>query len=166
MVLLNVGELALFADDVDEARNTLARFLTFAQEFDDPFHEAAALINLGIADLLGGEPTASISAFRRAIYVARNIGSEYLTLASVDGLAAAVADKAPARAARLFAASDALRARTGLPRSWGEQALYQPRIDALKGTLTQGEESEIPGEVQDITDVMSMAKDLLDEGEA
>ncbi|MCA1703879.1 MAG: hypothetical protein LC808_11685 [Actinobacteria bacterium] len=100
-----------------------------------------------------------IAAFRRALDIAHGIGSMYLALASVDGLAAAMANDHPLKAARLFVASDALRERAGLPRSAGEHALYAPYIQALVGELTPEERARVSHNVQDLNDVTALARE-------
>jgi hypothetical protein len=136
----------------------VANQITLAQEVEDPFFDAAALVNLGIVHVLEGHAAEGIAAFQRGLEVTTGIGSTYLAVSSLDGLAAALEEKHPAKAARLFAASDALRARTGVPRSTGELALYQPCIDALQGELTREEEAEVSQQVQDLTDAVIFAE--------
>lgn len=158
MALLGVGELAMFARHCGEARETLLRVVAFAQEFHDPFHEAAALTNLGIIDMLQGRPMSGIAALRRALDLARDIGSMYLALASVDGLAAAMANNHPSKAARLFVASDALREREGLPRSASEQELYDSYIRTVVVKLTPEERARVCREVQGLNDLTALAQ--------
>jgi hypothetical protein len=94
----------------------------------------------------------------------KSIGSTYLIVSCLDGLAAAVGDREPVTAARLFANSDALRSRAGgLSRSPGEQALYQPRIDALEGVLTRDAKGKVRGGVHNLPDVVAFARQLVDE---
>jgi predicted ATPase/class 3 adenylate cyclase/Tfp pilus assembly protein PilF len=162
MAVLNGGELAAFAHDFDEARDALQRVLALAEEFDDPFYEAAAVLNLGIVDVLEGRVLEATSSFYRSLEAAQRIGSTYLVVSCLDGLAAAVEDKGPSAAAQLFAASDALRGRAGLPRSSGEQGIYQHRIEALEGMLTDEDKAEVGREVNEIHDVIPFARQLVD----
>ena len=158
MVLLNMGELETFARRYGEARRTLHRVVDLAQEFGDPTLEAGALVNLGIVDVLEGHPAGAIAAFKRAFDLATGMGSTYFAVSALDGLAVAVGDKDPVSAARLFAASDALRARAGVPRSSREQALYQPHIDACREALTPEEGAEASHDVRDLAEVASLVR--------
>jgi len=157
MALLNAGELSAFTCKCREARDALERVRTLAEEFHDPSYEAGALLNLGIVNVLERRPTDGMTSFQRALELASRIGSTYLAVGCLDGLALALGDDLPT-AARLFAASDAMRARADLPRSSGEKALFQPQIDALGGVLTEEARAEIHRQIEEVGDLMSFAR--------
>jgi predicted ATPase/class 3 adenylate cyclase len=132
MALISLGEVAAFNRRLHEAKNALQRVIPLAQELSDGFSKAAALINLGIAELLEGENDHAMTHFHQAMIEAAARDSPYLVVGCLDGMAAAaMLDNDVGKAACLFAASDHLRADAGIPRSSGEETLYQPYIDAL-----------------------------------
>ncbi len=98
MVLLNLGELETFARRQGEARRTLHHVVDLAQELGDPTIEAGALVNLGIVDLLEGHTVGAIAACKRAFDLATGMGSTYLAVSALDGLAAAIGDGDPVHA--------------------------------------------------------------------
>jgi predicted ATPase/class 3 adenylate cyclase len=158
MALLNVGEAAAFGGEQERARSSLHHVLALAEELKDPLYEAGSLINLGIADLLLCRPQNAIHAFRRALNVASSLGSIYITVGCLDGLAAALRDTDVIQAARLFAASNSLRARGGLPRSTAEEALYRPQIDALRRQGTREEQEKVMQEAPSLEDAVVAAQ--------
>jgi hypothetical protein len=91
-----------------------------------------------------------------------NIGSTHVVVSCLDGLAATLAGKDIVKAARLFAASDNLRARAGLLRSSGEQGLYQPHVDALDQKLTSRERADLEQEVVTLGEAVIVAQTAVD----
>jgi tetratricopeptide (TPR) repeat protein len=158
MALLNLGWTAAFAREFEDARDYLGRTLKLAQELADPSFEAGAWINLGIVDLLMNEPQKAIPRFQRALNKAIDTGSTYVVVDCLDGLAAAVGGKDTLKAFHLFAASEAIRARSDLPRSSAEQSLYQPRIDVLKDQLTREQQAEVLREGLTLEDAILAAQ--------
>ncbi|MDP9226314.1 MAG: NB-ARC domain-containing protein [Actinomycetota bacterium] len=157
MALLNLGEAAAFGGEQDSARSSLHRVLALAQELKDPLYEAGSLINLGIVDLLMNEPQKAIPKFKRALSKGADTESTYEVVSCLDGLAAAIGGKDIVKASRLFAASDSLRARAGLPRSLAEEALYQPKIDALRRQGTSEEQDKVMQEEPSLEDAVVAA---------
>jgi tetratricopeptide (TPR) repeat protein len=157
MALLNLGETAAFDGEQERARSSLHRVLALAQELKDPLYEAGSLVNLGIADLLGCRPENAIRGFRRALKVATDLGSIYLLVGCLDGLAAALRDIDPVSATRLFAASNSLRARVDVPRSQAEEALYQPQIDALRREGIEEEQKKVMQDAPSLKDAVLAA---------
>jgi tetratricopeptide (TPR) repeat protein len=162
MALLNLGWTAAFAREFGDARDYLGRTLKLAQELADPSFEAGAWINLGIVDLLMNEPQKAVPRFQRALNKAIDTGSTYVVVDCLDGLAAAVGGRDTLKAFRLFAASQAIRARSDLPRSSAEQSLYQPHIDVLKHQLTHEQQAEVLRERLTLEDAILAAQAAAD----
>jgi predicted ATPase/class 3 adenylate cyclase len=136
MALLSLGEIAAFAGRQQQSRTALDRVLTLSRQLGDTFYEVGALINLGIADLMEGHHEDAARRFQSALVAGSGLGSTYLVVGCLDGLAAALGETDPESAARLLAASDNLRAHTGILRSSAERTFYQPHIDALRQQFT------------------------------
>jgi predicted ATPase/class 3 adenylate cyclase len=136
MALLSLGEIAAFAGRQQQSRTALDQVLTLSRQLGDTFYEAGALINLGIADLMEGHHQDAARRFQSALEAGNRLGSTYLIVGCLDGLAAALVQTDPGSAARLFDASDNLRAHSGILRSSAERTFYQPHIDALRQQLT------------------------------
>jgi hypothetical protein len=77
-------------DKLDEAKEGLHRALALPEELRDQFSQAAALINLGIVDILDADSESAIHRFQRALIKGANMGSTYVVVSCPDGLAAAV----------------------------------------------------------------------------
>ena len=95
--------------------------------------------NLGIVHVLEGRPQDGIAVFQRALDVATRIGSTYLALGCLDGMAAAMSHKQSETPGSPFRCKRRLTSTRWSAKVGGEQALYQPYIDALKGALTREE---------------------------
>jgi hypothetical protein len=99
----------------------VANQITLAQEVEDPFFDAAALVNLGIVHVLEGHAAEGIAAFQRGLEVTTGIGSTYLAVSSLDGLAAALEESIQQRRLGFLQQATHLeRARVsqGRPVSW------------------------------------------------
>ncbi len=160
MTLISLGEVTAFNRRLDEARNALQRVIQLAHELSDGFYQAAALINLGIVEVLEGEKDHAITHFQQALTEAGNYNSTYLVLGCLDGMAAAIIDDDVVKAARLFAASDSLGADAGIPRSAGEQTLYQPFIDAIPQHIAT-EQREICRGPLSLDDAVALAESMM-----
>jgi hypothetical protein len=97
----------------------------------------------------------AIHAFRHALKVATNLGSVYITVGCLAGLAAALRGVDNIQAARLFTVSDDLRGRAGVPRSPAETALFQPHINALRRQLSDQKQFGVAQEAPTLEDVVN-----------
>jgi predicted ATPase/class 3 adenylate cyclase len=157
MTLIGLGEALALQRKNDDVRETMHLVLSLGEQLKDEFSQAAALINLGIVDLLEGNSRDAISRFRQALTSGSSIGSTYIVVSCIDGLAASFADMDLARAANLFAISDHLRRNFGLPRSSAEEALFQPQIDALRRQGTSEEQEKVMQESPSLEDAVVAA---------
>jgi predicted ATPase/class 3 adenylate cyclase/Tfp pilus assembly protein PilF len=158
MTLISLGEELALQGKLDEAKKGLHRALTLAEQLRDQFSQAPALINLGIVDLMDGNSESAIHRFQRALINGTNVGSMYVVVSCLDGLAAAIKDSDLVKAASLFAASDNLRDRFHLPRSSVEQILYQPHIDAIAQELTCEQKTRVNASEVTLADALFAAQ--------
>lgn len=158
MTLTSLGEVLALEGKLDEAKDGLHRALALAEQLRDEFSQATALINLGIVDCLDGNRESAVHRFQRGLVNGANIGSTYVVVSCLDGLAAAVSDIDLIQAARLFAASDNLREGFHLPRSSVEQVLYQPLIDAIAQKLTCEQQTRVTETEVTLADVVVAAE--------
>jgi predicted ATPase/class 3 adenylate cyclase/Tfp pilus assembly protein PilF len=163
MTLTSLGEALALEGKLDEAKEGLHRALALAEELRDQFSQAAALVNLGMVDILDDDSESAIHRFQRALINGANMGSTYVVVSCLDGLAAAVTDIDLVKAASLFTASDNLRERFHLPRSSVEQILYQPRIDAIAQKLTREQQTRMTETEVTLADAVVAARAAKDE---
>ena len=92
---------------------------------------ADALVNLGWAALLGGDPERARTLYAESMRRCLELGDTRAAPETLLGLAYAVEARGEAeRAARLFGAYEALREVMGAPPDPGESALQEPYISA------------------------------------
>ena len=70
--------------------------------------------------------------FQSALLSAADLGSNYLVVSCLDGLAAAESKRDVDHASLVLGISDGLRSRVGVPRSSTERQIYEPYFASLR----------------------------------
>jgi predicted ATPase/DNA-binding CsgD family transcriptional regulator/Tfp pilus assembly protein PilF len=145
VALAALGYAALLQDDNERATALCEETLAFAREHEDAGEEIVAetLINLGLAALGQGEYERAISSFEEALAMSQRAGRKASLINALEGIAslAGTLGEAP-QAARLWGAAEAARESTGIALPPGEWALHEPRLNASRSKLGEGEWGE------------------------
>jgi non-specific serine/threonine protein kinase len=131
--LLNLGALALDRDDHAQANALLHESLALNEALRDHLACAYVYVELGIAALLGRHLEQAEHALRQALTIPDPGGNPAVVLAACEGLAAThLLRGTPLHAARIWGATDTLRARYGLHLRPAERQRHGGWIDTAR----------------------------------
>jgi predicted ATPase/DNA-binding SARP family transcriptional activator len=111
----NLGIVDLKLGAPERARPLFEESLAIATEHDHDWGKAVSHVNLGAALLELGETGAAERHFVDGLRAFHQLGNDGESLEAIEAVAAAAARDDPARAARLFGFSEALRTASGFP---------------------------------------------------
>jgi predicted ATPase/DNA-binding CsgD family transcriptional regulator len=115
MSLINLAFMALKGGAYGQAANLCEEGLALGRALGDKGLTANLLINQGLALLNRGDSGRAMELFQGSLVVHQEMGDKYHLHSDLMSLAsAAVMEKKPVRAARLFGAAQALRESTGI----------------------------------------------------
>ena len=131
--LSNVGHVALDQGDYPAARALLEESLAIRRELGDRHGIATSLSNLGYAALDQGDYPAARALLEGSLAIRRELGDQFGIPASLEGLAAVVASlRESLRGARIWGATERLRAETGAPLAPNERSRYDRHVAAAR----------------------------------
>ncbi len=135
LVLGNLGETERVLGDLARAAELLGQSLAVFEELGDKDGLAFALSNLGAVVHQQGDVKRALGLHRQSL-AAREVSAKRTTYAVLDDVAEIAGELCrPDMACRLFALSTELRAKSGVPRSLGNQAHYESRLVAVRSQL-------------------------------
>ncbi len=171
--LVNLGACALYVGDLEHARERLEEALAIARMLGFQEGIAWALHELSIVERRARRPASRPAPMlREALLVHRALGDRWRVASVLEEIAGAVLVRNdPERAAEVFAAADALRARLGTPVPPAEapdreaalaQLARKLSPSASSAALSEGRSRELEG----VIDLAVEAIDRLDDGSA
>jgi len=120
-----------------QARELYEQSLAQARELGSPWEIGSVLKEIGRAECDEGRHDLAQKHFTEGITILHGLGNLLGVIDSLEGFAGiAAATAAPRRAARLWAATDALRQEIGNARSNRESIAYEHEVKALRSILT------------------------------
>jgi predicted ATPase/class 3 adenylate cyclase len=138
--LNNLGMIATFQKEFAEARTLLEESMAMNREFGERFRLSMNLNNLGMVALYEQDWAAALALFTESLEIKWELGAREGSAWGLEGLAGVAAGlNQPERAARLFAAAEAVREAIGAPADAGVCDLYVPLKAAARDAL--GEET-------------------------
>jgi tetratricopeptide (TPR) repeat protein len=148
--LNNLGLLAGLQGDFARAVTLLEECADLARRRGDKRESAIALVNLGAFEHAQGDLTRAQQLWTESLTLYRELGGalrDEVVFQNVEGLAEfAAAQGQPRRAARLLAASEALRESVGVPRPPHIQAAYDVAVASAREALGAGAFTEAQAE--------------------
>lgn len=136
LVLGNLGVVGLYEGNYADAEPFFEEALALQRELENKQEIAGMLLNLGCVMLYRGEYERGVQFFRESLEVFRELGHQFGIIQVLEGLAGiAGAQWQSSRAAQLFGAAEALRARIGAPLSPSDQLFYQPITEMTRVLL-------------------------------
>ena len=131
--LSNLGYLALNQGDYPAAGALLEESLAIGRELGDRFGIAGSLSNLGYLALNQGDYPAAGALLEESLAIRRELGDRFGIPYSLEGLAAVVAARRDSlRGARIWGATERLRAEIGTPLPPNERSDYDRRVAAAR----------------------------------
>jgi non-specific serine/threonine protein kinase len=131
--LSDLGEVALYQGDYPAARALYEESLPIARELGHRYGIAVSLGNLGYVALNQGDYPAARAMLEESLAIWRELGDKRGIAESLEGLAAVVASlRDSLRAARIWGATERLRAEMGTPRRPSERSGYDRRVAAAR----------------------------------
>jgi Tetratricopeptide repeat len=107
--------------------------LAISRELRNPHSIALSLSNVGHVALDQGDYQAARALLEESLAIRRELGDQFGIPASLEGLAAVVASlREPLGAARIWGATERLRAETGAPLAPNELSRYDRHIAAAR----------------------------------
>jgi predicted ATPase/DNA-binding winged helix-turn-helix (wHTH) protein len=129
----NLGNVVLNQGDYPAAKVLLEESLAIRRELGDRYGIALSLSNLGNVVLNQGDIPAARALLEESLAIRRELGDRYGIPYSLEGLAAVVASlRDSLRAARIWGATEGLRAVIGAPLSPDEQSGYDRHVTAAR----------------------------------
>ncbi len=136
----HLGVVALARGDLAQSMRYREEALARWRALGGPAHVAKALLSVGWAALAAGDLTRALDAYRQFVELADPLIDDWLIaegLMGVAGLFGATGEDE--RAARLLAASDAIRTRIGIPARPVDRRIVEGMIAAIQSSI--GEEA-------------------------
>ena len=131
--LNNLGNVALYQGDCPAARALYEESLAIRRELGDRFSIAMSLGNLGNVALDRGDYPAARALHEESLAIRRELGERWGISYSLEGLAAVVASlRDSLRAARIWGATERLRAEIGTPLPPNERSGYDRCVAAAR----------------------------------
>jgi tetratricopeptide (TPR) repeat protein len=140
--LNNLGLLAGLQGDFARASTLLEESVALERQRGDRRDTALSLVNLGAVEYAQGNLTPAQMHWRESLILYEELGAtlrDEVAFASVEGLAQIAAARGQShRAARLLAASEALREALGVPRPPHAQPAYDSAVASVREALGEG----------------------------
>jgi non-specific serine/threonine protein kinase len=133
--LTGLSALFLLAGDLDEAERYAEEHLTLARRMGDLLSMARAWDSRATIALVRQDRDRAAALLHESIALARQVGQPELIMYGLMGLAAVAARDDPARAARLFGASEAMREAAGVTIWPARRTQYDPATEAARDLL-------------------------------
>jgi non-specific serine/threonine protein kinase len=134
----SLAQILLIQGHTAAAEAHLAEALRRQRALDFPWGLGDTLRILGDLAATRGDTEAALTNYRESLELARLHGDHRLLADSFDGIAGALtARRQPERAARLYGAAAALRARIGSPAGGWDRATYDRGVAATRVALTK-----------------------------
>jgi len=129
----NLGNVALYRGDYPAARALDEESLAIRRELGDRFGIAVSLSNLGQVAYEQGDYPAARALDEESLAIRRELGDRIGIFYALEGLAAVVASlRDSLRAARIWGATERLRAEIGTPRPQNEMPSYDRYVAAAR----------------------------------
>jgi predicted ATPase/DNA-binding winged helix-turn-helix (wHTH) protein len=129
----NLGNVALYQGDYPAARALDEESLAIRRELGDRFGIAVSLSNLGQVAYEQGDYPAARALDEESLAIRRELGDRIGIFYALEGLAAVVASlRDSLRAARIWGATERLRAEIGTPRPQNEMPGYDRYVAAAR----------------------------------
>jgi non-specific serine/threonine protein kinase len=129
--LSNLGYMALHHGDYPAAKAPLEESLAIRRELGDRLGIAFSVTNLGNLALNQGDYSAARALFEEGLAIRRELGNRSAMPYSLEGLALVIASlRDPLRAARIWGATERLRAQIGTRLLPWEQSAYDRSVAA------------------------------------
>ncbi|NJM07138.1 tetratricopeptide repeat protein [Candidatus Gracilibacteria bacterium] len=129
---MNISDLALDSGVFEEATQHVQAAITIFEQLGDQPQIAVAQTRLGTIALRAGDRAAALGHYRQSLMLAHAIGFQPGIVESLEGMAACSLAKQPLLAAKLLAASAALRATIQLPVAFLEMRHHTQLIEATR----------------------------------
>ncbi len=134
--LINLGNIAHQSGDYAAARSLLEESLAILRQVADKRTVASALCNLGYVAQGQGHHKTACSFYEEGLTIFQELGEKLGMANSFEGLAEAAEALGQAeRAARLFAAAEALREAIGAPMRDAARANYETKVAGVRAKL-------------------------------
>jgi predicted ATPase/class 3 adenylate cyclase len=131
--LCALGSVALYQGDYPTARALLEESLAMRRELGARLGISISLVNLGNVALHQGDHPAARALYEESLAIFREIGERWGIPYSLEGLAAVVASlRDSLRAARIWGATERLRAEIGTPLPPNQRPGYDRRVAAAR----------------------------------
>lgn len=128
--LNNLGNVSVRLGEPERARDLLLESLAIERELGEPRGIAETLLHLGTLYLEQGEVAVARGHFEESLALQRDLGARLGIASAMFMLGELAADSgAPLHAARLWGASDRLRAEIGSPVAPSDQARHDRRVE-------------------------------------
>jgi predicted ATPase/class 3 adenylate cyclase len=134
--LNNLGMVAIQQGDYAVARSLLEESLLLCREVGDRWLNAAALGTMGDLTIAQGELGVARSRYKESLAIYRQLEDKRGIASCLEGLATVAGlEGQHSRAARMFAAAEALREGSGAPLSLSEQGGHDRRVATVRAAL-------------------------------
>jgi tetratricopeptide (TPR) repeat protein len=138
VVLSNLGYRRVIEGDLEQARLLLEEALGLLRDAGERGSLPLPLVNLGLTAFLQGRHDEALALYREGLETAAELASVVLTIACMDGLAAALAATGDAQgAATLVGAVEAAEADTGISLEPFERGVHERTVDGVTHSLDE-----------------------------